>query len=76
MMKQSLLKESVPLQILFKEIGLPTTLTELKKGMPEKSPDPTDRNILRKVADTAIVTPGCARQLDREEIYQILTECI
>jgi alcohol dehydrogenase YqhD (iron-dependent ADH family) len=59
-----------------KEIGLPTTLTELKKGMPEESPDPTDRNILRKVTDTTIVTPGCARQLDRDEIYQILTECI
>jgi alcohol dehydrogenase YqhD (iron-dependent ADH family) len=59
-----------------KEIGLPNTLTELKKGMPEKSPDPTDRNILREVADTTIVTPGCARQLDRDEIYQILTECI
>lgn len=64
------------LAAFIKEIGLPTTLTELKAGMREGSPDPTDKEILRKVADTAIITPGCARQMSRDEIYQILVECI
>ena len=59
-----------------REIGLPSTFTELKAGMREGSPDPTDPEILWKVADTAIITPGCARQLGRDELYQILTECI
>ena len=59
-----------------KEIGHPTTLTELKEGMRPDSPDPTGHEILRKVADTAIITPVCARQMDREEIYQILLECV
>lgn len=59
-----------------REIGLPTTLTALKEGMKPGSPDPTDKALLRKVADTTVITPGCARQLPRDEIYAILTECI
>ncbi|MGN0445768.1 MAG: iron-containing alcohol dehydrogenase [Acutalibacteraceae bacterium] len=59
-----------------REIGLPTTLTELKANMRPGSPDPTDKDLLRKVADTTIVTPGCARQFTPDEIYEILVECI
>lgn len=59
-----------------KEIGLPTTLKELKANLSDGSPDPTDPELLRKVADSTIITPGCARQMSHDEIYQILTECI
>jgi alcohol dehydrogenase YqhD (iron-dependent ADH family) len=64
------------LEAFIREIGLPATLTELKANMRPGCPDPTDRSILRKVADTAIIMPGCARQLSRDEIYGILVECI
>lgn len=59
-----------------REIGLPTTLTELKANMREGSPDPTDKDILRKVADSTVITGGCARQMTHDEIFDILTECI
>lgn len=59
-----------------KEIGLPTTLTQLKANMRPDSPDPTDKKLLKKVADSTIITPGCARQMSPEEIYEILVECI
>lgn len=48
-----------------KEIGMPSKLSEM--GI-------TDDAILRKVADTVILTPGCARKLSRDEIYEILEE--
>lgn len=48
-----------------REIGLPTRLSEMNI---------TDDAILKRVAGTAILTPGCARRLSREEIYQILQE--
>lgn len=64
------------LAAFIKEIGLSTTLTELKAGMRAGSPDPTDKGLLRKVADSAIITPGCARQMSHDEIYDILVECI
>lgn len=50
-----------------KEIGLPTTLAEL--GI-------TDKEILRKVADSSNITAGCAKQLSHDEIYEILIECM
>lgn len=50
-----------------KEIGLPTTLTEIEI---------TDKEILRKVADSSNITAGCAKQLSHDEIYEILLECI
>jgi alcohol dehydrogenase YqhD (iron-dependent ADH family) len=59
-----------------REIGLPTTLTELKRGMQPGSPDPTDPDLLRKVADSTLITPGCARKLSHDEIFSILMECI
>lgn len=49
-----------------KEIGLPTTLTEM--GI-------TDKNVLKKVADTCNLTAGCCKKLSREEILEILEEC-
>lgn len=64
------------LAAFIKEIGLPTNLRELKANMRPGSPDPTDKQILRKVADTAIITPGCARQMSHDEIYEILLECL
>lgn len=64
------------LAAFIKEIGLPSTLTELKQGMRAGSPDPTDKEILRKVADSTIITPGCARQMSHDEIYDILVSCI
>lgn len=50
-----------------KEIGLPTTLTEI--GI-------TDKNMLKQVADSSNITKGCCKQLTHEEIYEILMECL
>ncbi len=49
-----------------KEIGLPSTLTEM--GI-------TDKSVLKKVADTCNLTVGCCKKFSREEILQILEEC-
>ena len=49
------------------EMGLPTTFAEL-------GGDASDET-LRTVADTCLLMPGCAKQLSRGEIFQILTEC-
>ena len=45
------------------EMGLPITLSAM--GI-------TDENILRQVADTTIITPGCCKQLTPDEIFDIL----
>lgn len=50
-----------------KEIGLPGTLSEI--GI-------TDKEMLRKVADSSNITQGCAKQLTHDEIYEILLECL
>lgn len=50
-----------------KEIGLPTTLTEINI---------TDKEMLRKVADSSNITAGCCKQLTHDEIYEILIECL
>ena len=49
-----------------KEIGLPSTFTEM--GI-------TDKSVLKKVADTCNLTAGCCKKLSREEILEILEEC-
>lgn len=49
-----------------KEIGLPSTFTEM--GI-------TDKSVLKKVADTCNLTAGCCRKLSREEVLEILEEC-
>ena len=50
-----------------KEIGLPSKLSEINI---------TDKEILRKVADTSNRSKGCCRQLTSNEIYEILLECL
>ena len=49
-----------------KEIGLPSTFTEM--GI-------TDKSVLKKVADTCNLTAGCCKKLTREEVLEILEEC-
>ena len=53
-----------------KECGLPTKLTELKSKV-EITPE-----ILRKVADTSNIIKCGPRELGRDEIYEILMECM
>jgi len=49
-----------------KEIGLPSTFTEM--GL-------TDQSVLQRVADTCNLMAGCCKKFTREEILQILEEC-
>ena len=55
------------LAAFIKEIGLPTTFTEM--GI-------TDEGVLRATADTCNLTAGCCKKFDREEIFQLLKECM
>lgn len=53
------------LEAFIKEIGLPTRWSEM--GV-------TDEQVLRAAADTCFITPGCCRQMSRDEIFGILKE--
>ena len=53
-----------------KECGLPTKLSQLRSTV-EITPE-----VLRKVADTCNLIPSGPRQLSREEIYDLLVECL
>lgn len=53
-----------------KECGLPTRMSELQSRI-EITPE-----VLRKVADTCNVIKCGPRELDRDEIYEILMECM
>lgn len=55
------------LEAFIKEIGLPTRWSEM--GI-------TDESILRAAADTCFLTPGCCKQFTRNEIFEILKECM
>ena len=55
------------LAAFIKETGLPTTFFEMGSDASDET--------LRAVADTAVLTAGCAKKLDRDEIFQILAEC-
>lgn len=55
------------LEAFIREIGLPTCWSEM--GI-------TDERVLRAAADTCFITPGCCRQLTRDEIFKILKECM
>lgn len=55
------------LAAFIKEIGLPTTFSEM--GI-------TDEGVLRSVADTCNLTAGCCKKLDRDEIFELLKECL
>lgn len=54
------------LEAFIKEIGLPTHWSEI--GI-------TDDAVLRAAADTCFITPGCCKQMSRNEIFELLNEC-
>lgn len=58
------------LENFIKECGLPTKMSQLKSKV-EITPD-----VLRSVADTCNIIKCNPRELSRDEIYQILTECM
>lgn len=58
------------LEDFIKECGLPTKMSQLKSTV-EITPE-----VLRQVADTCNMIKTGPRALDREEIYQILMECL
>lgn len=58
------------LEEFIKECGLPTRMGQLRSRV-EITPE-----VLRKVADTCNIIKCNPRELDREEIYQILCECM
>lgn len=55
------------LEAFIKEIGLPTRWSEM--GI-------TDETVLRAAADTCFLTPGCCKPFAREEIFEVLRECM
>ena len=58
------------LTAFIRECGLPTKLSQLKSRV-EITPQ-----VLRQVADTCNIIKCNPRTLDRDEIYQILEECM
>lgn len=65
--KETSLKGIEALADFIKEIGLPTTLTQMNI---------TDVDMLKKVADSSNITAGCCKQLSHDEIFEILKECL
>jgi len=55
------------LEAFIKEIGLPTRWSEM--GI-------TDEAVLRAAADTCFLMPGCCKQFSRNEIFEVLKECM
>lgn len=58
------------LEAFIKECGLPTKMGELKSNVE------ITKEVLRKVANTCNIIKCNPRELDREEIYDILVECL
>ncbi len=56
------------LQTFIVEMGLPTSFAEMDSDASDET--------LHKVADTCVLTGGCAKKLERSEVFQILTECL
>ncbi|MEE8722017.1 MAG: iron-containing alcohol dehydrogenase [Eggerthellaceae bacterium] len=54
------------LEAFIKEMGLPTRFSQM--GITNAD------EVFRKVADTCLIMPGCARRLSRDEIYELLRE--
>ena len=50
-----------------REVGLPTTFTEMGITL--------DDDIIRAIAESTIITPGCCKQLTADEIVEILEMC-
>ena len=55
------------LEAFIREIGMPTRWAEL--GI-------TDENVLRAAADTCLLMPGCCKQVSRDELFEVLKECM
>ena len=55
------------LEDFIREVGLPTRWHEL--GI-------TDESILRAAADTCLLMPGCCKQFTRDELFEVLKECM
>ena len=58
------------LEAFIRECGLPVKMGQLRSKV-EITPE-----VLRKVADTCNIIKCNPRELDREEIYEILMECL
>ena len=54
------------LTLFIKEIGLPTTFAEMGIG------EDTD---FKTIADSTILTGGCAKKFTKEELLEVLTSC-
>lgn len=65
MLEETAAKGIDALEAFIKEIGLPTRWSEM--GI-------TDEHVLRAAADTCFITPGCCRQMSRDEIFEVLKE--
>ena len=65
--EETALKGIEALAAFIQEMGLPTTLTQM--GI-------TDKDMLKKVADSSNITAGCCKKLTHDEIYDILLECL
>lgn len=55
------------LEAFIREIGMPTRWAEL--GI-------TDEKVLRAAADTCLLMPGCCKQFSRNELFEVLKECM
>lgn len=55
------------LEAFIREIGMPTRWSEL--GI-------TDEKVLRAAADTCLLMPGCCKQFSRDELFEVLKECM
>lgn len=65
--EQLALKGIEALEAFIKEIGLPTSFTEMNIS---------PKADWRAVAGSTIITPGCCKKLTQDEIYEILKKCI
>lgn len=72
--KETALKGIEALADFIKEIGLPTTLTQM--NITDVDMNITDVDMLKKVADSSNITAGCCKQLSHDEIFEILKECL
>lgn len=55
------------LEDLIRAVGLPTTLNEMGITL--------DDATRRAIAESTIITPGCCKQMEPDELYEILKEC-
>ena len=66
--KEEVALEGIEVLVTFiKEMGLPTTFTQMNI---------TDETVLREVANTCNISKGCAKKFERDEIFEILKECL